>query len=141
MNPASRIIRSMVQFGLIGFIPGFFGPMLFAPGANQGPLLGILITGPIGMVIGLGIGLWREWTRRPDDPSPVPSSPAPRASDLARHPLARVAAALVALVLLAHGQAGLTQGAGREAAAAIVVAIVLGWFAATSKYPEWARRR
>ena len=32
--------------GAIGFIGGFFGPMVFAPGANQGPLLGHPHHGP-----------------------------------------------------------------------------------------------
>jgi hypothetical protein len=41
--------------GAIGFSAGFFGPILFMPGANQGPLLGIFITGPLGFVLG-GIG-------------------------------------------------------------------------------------
>ena len=41
--------------GGIGFCGGFFGPMIFAPDANQGPLLGIFITGPLGFVLG-GIG-------------------------------------------------------------------------------------
>jgi hypothetical protein len=41
--------------GGTGFVLGFFGPMLFAPGANQGPLLGLFITGPLGFVAG-GIG-------------------------------------------------------------------------------------
>ena len=131
----------MVTFGLAGFVPGFFGPMLLAPGANQGPLLGILITGPIGLFVGLGVGLWREWKRRPGDPSAGRSSQIPAASELVRHPLMRAIAALAALILLAHGVAGLRQGAGRGAAAAIVIAIVLGWFAATARYPDWARHR
>lgn len=36
-----------------GFCAGFFGPMLLVPEANQGPLLGIFITGPVGAVIGV----------------------------------------------------------------------------------------
>lgn len=38
--------------GAIGFIGGFFGPIIFAPDANQGPLLGLFITGPLGVVVG-----------------------------------------------------------------------------------------
>lgn len=38
--------------GAIGFIGGFFGPIIFAPDANQGPLLGLFITGPLGVVAG-----------------------------------------------------------------------------------------
>ena len=38
--------------GAVGFVGGFFGPMIFAPGANQGPLLGLFITGPLGFLLG-----------------------------------------------------------------------------------------
>ena len=38
--------------GGIGFAGGFFGPILLAPEANQGPLLGIFITGPLGFLLG-----------------------------------------------------------------------------------------
>lgn len=45
--------------GAIGFMGGFVGPMIFAPGANQGPMLGIFITGPAGFVLGaLGGAIW-----------------------------------------------------------------------------------
>jgi hypothetical protein len=47
-----------VTFGGLGFVAGFFGPMIFAPGANQGPMLGIFITGPAGVVIGAIAGAW-----------------------------------------------------------------------------------
>lgn len=53
---SSSTVASMLQgasiVGLIGFCGGFFGPLLFAPDANQGPLLGIFITGPLGAVLG-----------------------------------------------------------------------------------------
>jgi len=39
-----------------GFVIGFVGPLIGAPGANQGPLLGIFITGPIGFVAGAAAG-------------------------------------------------------------------------------------
>lgn len=42
--------------GLIGFIAGFVGPITFAPEANQGPLLGIFITGPLGLFAGTWLG-------------------------------------------------------------------------------------
>jgi hypothetical protein len=41
-----------VIVGGLGFVLGFFGPMILAPGANQGPMLGLFITGPAGVVIG-----------------------------------------------------------------------------------------
>ncbi len=52
--------------GGVGFAAGFFGPMVFAPDANQGPLLGIFITGPLGFVVGAvgGAVYWLGWGRR-----------------------------------------------------------------------------
>jgi hypothetical protein len=50
--------------GAIGFCGGFFGPLILTPGANQGPLLGIFITGPLAF-IGGGIGglIFAFWKR------------------------------------------------------------------------------
>jgi len=42
-----------VLLGGISFLAGFLGPMLFVPEANQGPLVGIFISGPAGFVLGL----------------------------------------------------------------------------------------
>lgn len=42
--------------GVVGFVAGFFLPIVLSPDANQGPLLGILITGPGGAVLGLTLG-------------------------------------------------------------------------------------
>lgn len=50
--------------GSIAFFAGFIGPMLLAPDANQGPLLGILYTGPIGTVVGVLWGVMRAMRRR-----------------------------------------------------------------------------
>jgi hypothetical protein len=50
--------------GTIGFSLGFFGPMILSPRSNQGPLLGILITGPWAMLLGIVWGLLRAWKRR-----------------------------------------------------------------------------
>lgn len=65
--PRPGLAKAMLQgaglLGLIGFIGGFAGPMIFAPQANQGPLLGIFITGPGGFLLGAIAGaLW--WKRR-----------------------------------------------------------------------------
>ena len=43
--------------GGIGFVGGFVGPIIFTPESNQGPLLGIFITGPLGFVLGALGGL------------------------------------------------------------------------------------
>jgi hypothetical protein len=59
-----RVRRAMgpaLLLGAIGFAAGFFGPIIFKPDANQGPLLGIFITGPGGFLIGLAYGIFREW--------------------------------------------------------------------------------
>lgn len=52
-----------LALGGLGFVLGFFGPMIFAPEANQGPMLGIFITGPGGAVLGAAAG-WITWLKR-----------------------------------------------------------------------------
>ncbi len=45
--------------GGIAFAAGFFGPIIVTPNANQGPLLGIFITGPLGLLLGaIGGGVY-----------------------------------------------------------------------------------
>jgi hypothetical protein len=44
-----------VVIGGIGYIAGYYGPMIFSH-SNLGPLLGIFITGPLGFVAGALIG-------------------------------------------------------------------------------------
>ncbi|RVD68676.1 MAG: hypothetical protein E5Y89_20345 [Mesorhizobium sp.] len=46
--------------GIIGFLGGFVGLVIFTPEANQGPLLGIFITWPLGFVLSLRSGRWRR---------------------------------------------------------------------------------
>jgi hypothetical protein len=52
MSLVAAVFKGALIVGGIGFCAGFFGPMVFAPDANQGPLLGIFITGPLGAVLG-----------------------------------------------------------------------------------------
>jgi hypothetical protein len=59
----SSILLGAVLLGGIGFTAGFFGPIIFMPEANQGPLLGIFITGPLGFVVG-GISGFVYWAVR-----------------------------------------------------------------------------
>ncbi|MGD9945718.1 MAG: hypothetical protein AB7L76_23450 [Burkholderiaceae bacterium] len=56
---ASHVLLNASIVGAIGFVLGFFGPMILAPGANQGPLLGLLITGPLGFAGGAVVGAIR----------------------------------------------------------------------------------
>jgi hypothetical protein len=53
------MLKGAGLFGLIGFLGGYVGPILFTPESNQGPLLGIFITGPGGVVLGAFAGaIW-----------------------------------------------------------------------------------
>jgi hypothetical protein len=66
----NRFWRGETFFGFaltvawICFLVGFIGPMIFAPGANQGPLLGVLYTGPFGLALGVIWGAIRASKRR-----------------------------------------------------------------------------
>jgi hypothetical protein len=61
---SQRVALSGFVVGGIGFVLGFFGPMLLDPTSGNGPLLGIFITGPGGFLLGLCWGVWKEWERR-----------------------------------------------------------------------------
>lgn len=50
------IRRWIAVLGIVGFVCGFVGPIVLAPEANQGPMLGIFITGPGGALLGLVLG-------------------------------------------------------------------------------------
>ena len=67
-----RILKSALKFGVIlgaiGFAGGFFGPMVFSPESNQGPMLGIFITGPLGFLLGIVIGALSAAFRSPKLP-------------------------------------------------------------------------
>ena len=47
--------------GVVGFLIGFVGPLIFSPDSNTGPMLGIFVTGPlwaiVGAICGVVIGL------------------------------------------------------------------------------------
>ena len=60
---ARSVLLGALVVGGIGFSAGFFGPILLAPGANQGPLLGIFITGPLGFLLG-AVGGAVHWYAR-----------------------------------------------------------------------------
>jgi len=49
--------------GTISFIFGFLGPVILTPSSNQGPLLGIFVTGPLGFFFGLFLG-GLYWNRK-----------------------------------------------------------------------------
>lgn len=74
-NSSNNLVVSILVGGLllgsIGFFMGFVGPIIFTPHSNQGPLLGILKTGPYGFVIGLIAGgvYWWYKKEKKEDPS------------------------------------------------------------------------
>ena len=57
--------RALIRSGCLGafalggvaFLAGFIGPIIIWPEANQGPLLGIFVTGPLGAAVGAGLGV------------------------------------------------------------------------------------
>ena len=59
----THVVVGALATGVIGFAAGFFGPMIFRPQANQGPLVGVFITGPLGLVLG-AIGGFVVWRRK-----------------------------------------------------------------------------
>jgi hypothetical protein len=58
---AESVVAGALVTGVVGFVIGFVGPMIVSPDANQGPMLGIFITGPLGVLLGaVGGGIyWR----------------------------------------------------------------------------------
>ena len=62
----SSIALGAVLTGSVCFSIGFFGPFFFAPEANEGPVLGLLITGPLGAIVGAlgGAVYWLVRSRR-----------------------------------------------------------------------------
>ena len=51
-----RALLYALLVGGLGFAGGFFGPMVLEPTSGNGPLLGIFITGPGGVVLGAVVG-------------------------------------------------------------------------------------
>ncbi|MFN7984080.1 MAG: hypothetical protein U0Q11_19710 [Vicinamibacterales bacterium] len=59
----NSVMLGALVTGGIGFAGGFFGPIVFMPEANQGPLLGLFITGPLGCILG-AVGGAVHWVVR-----------------------------------------------------------------------------
>ena len=65
MRPMLRVILTAIAFGAAGLVAGILVPIVRDPTTAQGPLLGVLITGPLGFVIGGHIGvLWSAHRRK-----------------------------------------------------------------------------
>jgi hypothetical protein len=59
----SAFVGALVTEG-IGFAAGFFGPIILDPSSPQGPLLGLFVTGPLGIVAGAIAGAVVFWVKR-----------------------------------------------------------------------------
>ena len=62
-NVFAYALSGGVVIGILCFSIGFFGPMFLTPSSNQGPLLGIFVTGPLGAACGLIVGSY-YWNKR-----------------------------------------------------------------------------
>ncbi len=62
--PSRLLIRNAGRWaaflGIPAFAVGFIGPMILMPEANQGPLIGFLLTGPLGAFLGVVVGVVRS---------------------------------------------------------------------------------
>ena len=164
-----RVVAWSMFVGGVSFAAGFFGPMILAPDANQGPLLGIFITGPLGLVAGFGVGVLREWMGRTATPReiladwrderrrrrPVPDAGARREPGhrvearpvgglgvrvLEAGPAPRALAAVGGIVLLVEALKQWPEGVDRPVAATLVVGAALLWYAARGRMPAWFGR-
>ena len=70
----SSVLLGALALGGIGLYAGFFGPIIFKPEANQGPLLGIFITGPLGFLLG-GFGGFLYWRIHEKKTGTIPKRP------------------------------------------------------------------
>jgi hypothetical protein len=58
-NPSMRIVTTALVVGGASLAVGFIGPLVLSK-SNLGPLLGILVTGPVGTLVGALIGIVRS---------------------------------------------------------------------------------
>lgn len=69
MRAGASALSGALMVGAVSFALGFAGPLILTPDANLGPLFGIIVTGPIGFVLGAvggaAYGLRRSAGERP----------------------------------------------------------------------------
>lgn len=52
MGVGVSVICGALMLGGLGFIIGFLGPMIVAKDTSQGPLVGVFMTAPLGIILG-----------------------------------------------------------------------------------------
>lgn len=142
LSAALRVLSWAFTIGVICFSAGFFGPIILAPGANQGPLLGIFITGPLGFLFGLLIGGWREARGNRESVGAVLARIGVLKSWPPSLTTRRTIAGILGLWFGMQGLAGVlsqrTNGGG-GAAIAVLVSVGLLYYAATGRMPRTRR--
>lgn len=129
LRPAPRsgpIVSTALTVGAVGFILGYIGPLLVSD-SNLGPLLGIFVTGPLGLLAGALIGIILS---------------ARRESQLSlrrelRWLAGAWAGALVFTLASTIGGVG-WLAVGTQLAVALCAATL--FYAYSAKLPDWARR-
>jgi hypothetical protein len=142
LQMVGRVMAWTLAVGFVCFLIGFVGPMIGAPDANQGPLLGIFYTGPLGLLVGLLTGIVREVLGHTTGPLHVARLHVTRRISLPRlgpgrlHSLAAGGGSL----LVFYGAAGVMRGEGRGAASAAVIGGALIWYGLSGRVPAWLLR-
>ncbi|MDI7861988.1 hypothetical protein MRS76_08475 [Rhizobiaceae bacterium n13] len=64
---SSAIASGALITGSLGLVAGFFGPIFLSPTSDEGPMLGLFVTGPLGALAGGAYGAFRWiWRQRGD---------------------------------------------------------------------------
>lgn len=141
-----RVLALTFKVGGVAFLLGFIGPMILAPGANQGPLLGIFVTGPLGLVFGFVAAVLREIAN--DWKAPPPRAHGARERIAWRMPRRsegpeawlRGGALFGGVGLLLYGLFSIKDNSSsRGPAAMIVVGVAVTCFGVTGNLPRWYR--
>jgi len=135
-----RVGRWTFAVGGVSFALGFFGPMILVPDANQGPLLGIFYTGPLGLLGGLAVGIAREILGHKAGPWEVVASMGVLLRPVSPAVVLRVAAGAGGMLLAVYAVVVARDGVTRGVAASFVLAVALLHHAVTGRAPTWFLR-
>ena len=61
MTRLARALLLACLLGAVGFIAGYIAPLHLSPESTLGPLTGFFVTGPLGFLAGLALGLFAAW--------------------------------------------------------------------------------